>query len=116
MLKHAKKIKEGKIKDAPVQIDKTKSKENLLTQKKEKLVPTGKEEPHIIRPDELSLKEMLVNKFKPIIEKQLQTKIEVKDFSARGDNFVSHILVQGHELELTLDSSGKIVDYKRLDE
>jgi len=115
MLKHVNKIRKGKVKEESITTP-TPTLQTKPTEVHEKEVVKQKEEPRMIQPDEISLKDMLVNKFKPIIEKQLQTKIEVKDFSAKGENFLSHILVQGHELELTLDSSGKIIDYKRLDE
>ena len=125
MLKHVNKIRDGKVNEkskpiVPEPNTRTTPQERPAEQSESSASgpanETAEEESHMIRPDELSLKDMLVNKFKPIIEKQLQTKIEVKDFSAKGENFLSHILVQGHELELTLDSSGKIIDYKRLDE
>ncbi len=70
--------------------------------KEEKIVETG------------NLKELLVKKFQPKIEKQLETKIKVKDFKPNGKNFSATIKVQDHYLEIILDSSGKIIDYKKL--
>ncbi len=66
-----------------------------------------------IKKDELSLKKLLIEKFKPSIEKQLKTKIEVIDFNAKGNNFLALIDVSGTKLLLVLDSSGKIIDYKK---
>jgi hypothetical protein len=68
-----------------------------------------------IKKDEVSLKQLLIAKFKPKIEKQLKTKIKIDDFNASKDEFVAKVEVQGHKLELKLDSSGKIIDYKNLD-
>ncbi len=81
-----------------------------VEEKKEEI--KGKEE---IKKGEVSLKQMLVKKFQPVIERQLQTKLVVDDLNAKGDNFIAKVSVQGHKLELVLDSSGKIVDYKNLD-
>lgn len=67
-----------------------------------------------IKKGETSLKQLLIDKFKPLIEKQLKSKIDIIDFNARKENFVVKINVQGNKLELILDSSGQIVDYKRL--
>ena len=67
-----------------------------------------------IKGDELTLKQMLTTKFKPVIERQLKSKVEIKDFNAKGDQFLALILVGGVKLLLVLDSSGKIVDYKRV--
>ncbi|NMA44264.1 MAG: hypothetical protein GX950_00415 [Candidatus Diapherotrites archaeon] len=66
-----------------------------------------------IKKDELSLKKLLIEKFKPSIEKQLKTKVEVTDFNAKGNNFLALIDVNGTKLLLVLDSSGKIIDYKK---
>lgn len=67
-----------------------------------------------INSGEITLKQMLISKFKPIIERQLKSKIEIKDFNAKGDQFLALILVGGVKLLLVLDSSGKILDYKRV--
>jgi mannitol-specific phosphotransferase system IIBC component len=98
-----KKIKPKKEKPEPKKEDK-KNKVNELNAKKD-LVGAG----------EKSLKQMLIEKFQKKIEKQLHSKIEIKDFKAKGDNFLVKILIEGHNLELVLDSSGKIIDYKNLD-
>jgi signal transduction histidine kinase len=66
-----------------------------------------------IKKEEFSLKKLLIDKFKPIIEKQLKTKVEIKDFNAKGDNFLALVVVSGKKLLLVLDSSGKIIDYKK---
>ncbi|MEK6958794.1 MAG: hypothetical protein AABW59_01985 [archaeon] len=68
---------------------------------------------------EITLKQLLIGKFKPVIEKQLKSKVEIKDFNAKGDNFLALIEVVGAKkskikLLLVLDSSGKILDFKRV--
>jgi hypothetical protein len=108
ILKNISKIKSGKIKVIQT-IEETKVDELKKTQK------SKKEEPLEIKKTEVSLKQLLVKKFQPKIENQLHTKIEILDFNAKKNNFVAKINVQGHSLELELDSSGKIIDYKNLD-
>lgn len=66
-----------------------------------------------IKKDELSLKKLLIEKFKPSIENQLKTKVIIVDFNAKGENFLALIEVSGTKLLLVLDSSGKIIDYKK---
>ncbi len=66
-----------------------------------------------IKKEELSLKKLLTSKFKPIIEKQLKAKINFVDFNAKGENFLALVEVSGTKLLLVLDSSGKIIDYKK---
>jgi len=68
---------------------------------------------------EVTLKQLLICKFKPVIEKQLKTKVEIKDFNAKGENFLALIEVIGAKkakikLLLVLDSGGKILDFKRV--
>lgn len=63
---------------------------------------------------EINLKQLLIKKFQPIIEEQLKTKVVVKEFNSLKQNFVVKINVQDNDLELILDSSGKIIDYKKL--
>ena len=108
ILKNISKIRSGKVK-VTLAKEETKVEEIKKTQKSEK------EGPLEIKKTEVSLKQLLVKKFQPKIENQLHTKIEILDFNAKKNNFVAKINVQGHDLELELDSSGKIVDYKNLD-
>ena len=76
-------------------------------------VPEPQKKPSLeIKPEEFSLKQMLVKKFQPKIESQLQSKVVVKDFNAKGDNFLALVEISGVKLLLTLDSNGKIIDYK----
>jgi hypothetical protein len=63
---------------------------------------------------ENSLKTMLVKKFKPKIESQLNTKVNILDFNAQNQNFLALVEISGVKLLLTLDSSGKILDYKKV--
>jgi len=118
MLSKVNKIRSGKVEVnkevAPKAENENTQYEKIETSTKQEVASTTPKE-QVIQPDELSLKQMLINKFKPIIEKQLQTKIEIKDFKSKGINFSAEIVVQGHALSLTLDSSGKIIDYKRKD-
>ncbi len=67
-----------------------------------------------IKKDEFSLKNLLIDKFKPVIEKQLKTKVEIKDFNAKGENFLALVEVSQKKLLLVLDPSGKIIDYKKV--
>jgi hypothetical protein len=67
-----------------------------------------------IKKDEHSLKAMLVKKFKPKIEQQLSTKISIIDFNAKDENFLALVEISGVKILLTLDSSGKIIDYKKV--
>jgi len=108
ILKNISKIRSGKVK-VNVAKEETKVEEVKKSQKNE----SG--EPLEIKKTEVSLKQLLIKKFQPKIENQLHTKIEILDFNAKKNNFVAKINVQGHSLELELDSSGKIVDYKNLD-
>lgn len=68
----------------------------------------------VIKKEEFSLKKLLIDKFKPVIEKQLKTKVVIKDFNAKGNNFLALIEVSNKKLLLVLDSSGNIIDYKKV--
>ncbi len=68
----------------------------------------------VISKAETSLKDMLVKKFKPKIESQLNTKVVIIDFNAQNENFLALVEISGVKLLLTLDSSGKIIDYKKV--
>ncbi len=61
----------------------------------------------------ISLKDILIKKFKPKIEQQLQTTIEIIDFKSKDNNFEVLASISGTKLLLILDNSGKIIDYKR---
>jgi len=67
-----------------------------------------------IKKGESSLKSMLVKKFKPKIESQLSTKVNVLDFNAKENNFLALVEISGVKLLLTLDAGGKIIDYKKV--
>ncbi len=64
---------------------------------------------------DVSIKEMLVKKFKPKIESQIGSKVEVIDFKAADSskNFVAHVEISGVKLSVVLDDSGKIIDYRK---
>ncbi|MDD3084227.1 MAG: hypothetical protein PHP82_04350 [Candidatus ainarchaeum sp.] len=85
---------------------------NLIKKGKKFLLKEDKK--NYIKDGELNLKQLLTKKFKPLIEKQLKSQVIIEDFNAKENNFVTKINVQGNKLELILDSSGKIIDYKRL--
>jgi len=74
----------------------------------------GVEKEFVISKTEGSLKGMLIKKFKPKIESQLNTRISVVDFNAVDKNFLALVEISGVKLLLTLDSSGKILDYKKV--
>jgi hypothetical protein len=63
---------------------------------------------------EVSLKNLLIKKFKPKIESQLGTKIEVIDFNAKGNSFLALVDISDVRVILSLDSAGKIIDYKKV--
>ena len=67
-----------------------------------------------IKKEEGSLKQLLIKKFKPKAEGQLGAKIEVLDFNAKENNFLMLCVISGVKILLTLDSSGKIIDYKKV--
>ena len=68
----------------------------------------------IYRKGETSLKGLLIKKFKPKIEAQLGTKIDIVDFSVKGNEFFALTEISGVRVVLSLDSSGKIFDYKKV--
>ncbi len=76
--------------------------------------PVKKEKKLEIKPGETSLKDLLTKKFQPKIESQLKTKVNVIDFNAKDENFLALIDISGVKILLTLDSSGKIIDYKKV--
>lgn len=76
--------------------------------------PQKKEKKLEIKPGETSLKDLLTKKFQPKIESQLKTKVNVIDFNAKDENFLALIDISGVKILLTLDSSGKIIDYKKV--
>jgi len=67
-----------------------------------------------IKKEETSLKQLLVKKFKPKVEQQLGSKIEVLDFNAKENNFLLLAMISNVKILLTLDASGKIIDYKKV--
>jgi hypothetical protein len=60
-----------------------------------------------------SLKILLISKFKPVIEDQLKLSVDIVDVVSKGDGFILEIEIENKNLLLTVDSSGKILDYKR---
>jgi len=78
--------------------------------KEEKIVAVEKT---TAKNDGITLKEHLSQKFQPLIEKQLKTKIKLLDFSGKGNQFQALVEVGGVKVLLILDSSGKIIDYKK---
>lgn len=68
----------------------------------------------VIEKSEVSLKNLLVKKFKPKIESQLGAKVNIIDFNAKGDSFLALVELSDVRVILSLDSSGKIVDYRKV--
>lgn len=64
---------------------------------------------------DVSIKEMLVKKFKPKLEAQVGSAVNVIDLKAaeNSKNFVAHVEISGVKLAIVLDTSGKIIDYKK---
>jgi len=100
VLKNVKLIEKGKL------VPKTKEDKK----KEEKIVATEKT---VAKTEGVTLKEHLSQKFQPKIEKQLKTKVKLLDFSGEGNKFKALIEVGGVKVLLILDSSGKIIDYKK---
>jgi len=63
---------------------------------------------------ESSLKNLLIKKFKPKIESQLGSKVNILEFNLVGDKFTALILITDIKILLSIDSSGKIIDYKKV--
>jgi len=86
-----------------------------LDSAKEVSAPEKKVVPALeIKKEENSLKQLLIKKFKPKVEQQLGSKIEVLDFNAKENNFLLLAVISGVKILLTLDASGKIIDYKKV--
>jgi hypothetical protein len=63
---------------------------------------------------ESSLKNLLIKKFKTKIESQLGSKVNILEFNLVGDKFTALILITDIKILLSIDSSGKIIDYKKV--
>ncbi len=87
---------------------------SALKEGKEIQVKSGSKKDFAINKDETSLKQMLIKKFKPKIEQQLSTKINVLDFNAKDNKFLALVEISEVRILLTLDPSGKILDYKKI--
>jgi len=61
-----------------------------------------------------SLKTLLVKKFKPKIESQLGSKINIIEFDSSNNKLTALIEISDVRILLSLDSSGKIIDYKKV--
>lgn len=61
-----------------------------------------------------SLKGLLIKKFKPKIEAQLGSKIDILEFKLTEKGLTALIDVSEIKILLSLDSSGKIIDYKKV--
>jgi hypothetical protein len=75
----------------------------------------SKEENEPVQIPDLSIKEMLVKKFKPKLESQVGSTVKVVDLRAAEDSktFVAAVEISGVKLSIVLDPSGKIIDYKK---
>ena len=104
VLKKVQLMREGKFKAKPELTEKKQEKE----EKKE-----AQELSKSNSKASVPLKQIIIQKFQPIVEKQLQTKVEFHNLIASGDNFNAEVSVGGVKLLLVLDSGGKIIDYKR---
>jgi preprotein translocase subunit SecG len=78
-----------------------------------KIQPKKQEQKLAIKKGETSLKSLLIKKYKPKIESQLGSGVEVLDFNAREANFLVLVEVAGAKLLLKLDASGNILDYEK---
>ena len=100
ILKNVKLIKTGKLK--PKTQKEIKADEKVVKEEEKNAKDKG-----------VSMKEHLSKKFKPKIEKQLNTKVDLIDFKGKGSDFHALVEVGGVKILLVLDSSGKIIDYKK---
>ena len=100
VLKNIKLIQKGKLN--PKKEKEMKKEEKVVTKEKSNGKDGG-----------ISMKEHLSQKFKPKIEKQLKTKINLLDFNGKGSDFHALVEVGGVKVMLVLDASGKIIDYKK---
>lgn len=111
ILSSIKKRKEGKSLPLKVPSSKAQVKKDDALSSREVPSPS---KPLEIKKGEFSLKQLLIKKFSPKIESQLGSKVLVLDFNAQGENFLALIVVADVKLLLTLDSSGRILDYKKV--
>jgi len=61
-----------------------------------------------------SLKTLLIKKFKPKIESQLGSKVNIIEFNSAESKLTALIEIADVKILLSLDSSGKIIDYKKV--
>jgi hypothetical protein len=61
-----------------------------------------------------SLKNLLIKKFKPKIESQLGSKVNIIEFNSADSKLTALIDIADVKIVLSLDSSGKIIDYKKM--
>jgi hypothetical protein len=61
-----------------------------------------------------SLKTLLIKKFKPKIESQLGSKVNIIEFNSSESKLTALIEIADVKILLSLDSSGKIIDYKKV--
>jgi len=61
-----------------------------------------------------SLKGLLIKKFKPKIESQLGSKVNILEFNSNDNKLTVLIEIAQVKILLSLDSSGKIIDYKKI--
>ena len=61
-----------------------------------------------------SLKTLLNKKFKPKIESQLGSKVNIIEFNSSESKLTALIEIADVRILLSLDSSGKIIDYKKV--
>jgi hypothetical protein len=108
ILKKVRQLKSGNLKEIKneeiKELGKTSKKEDKNTEKKEDVKEKKKG---------ISIKDILIKKFKPKIESQLGTSIEILDFVSKGGDFEAKINVEGTDLTIIIDNSGKIIDYKK---
>jgi hypothetical protein len=62
-----------------------------------------------------SLKGLLIKKFKPKIESQLGSKVNILEFNSIDNKLTALIQIVDVKILLSLDSSGKIIDYKKVE-
>ena len=100
VLKSVKRIQQGKA--SPINQKEDKTLEGAIFEQSKKT-----------ENKDLSMKEHLSKKFKPKIEKQLKTKVNLLDLNGEGKDFEVLTEIGGVKVLLVLDSGGKIIDYKR---
>ena len=87
---------------------------SLAGEEKTKTIKLGSVEEIDFDKTDSSLKGLLIKKFKPKIESQLGSKVNILEFNSIDNKLTALIEIADVKILLSLDSSGKIIDYKKV--